>query len=79
MNISKIVYDRLEDICPAKKLVNMSDEEVKHDCKIAFLIIGYDANDISKSFNEAWKTSRATMLFEFIYDIWRSDSNENPF
>jgi len=67
------VYERLEEIVPKRKLEDMDVIEVETSCKVAFQIIGYKLKAFDKSFQKAWKHSVATMLFEFIFDVYQED------
>ena len=67
------VYERFEDIVPRKKLEDMDIIEVEEDCKIAFKIIGYTPKDFEASFAKVWRQSIATMLFEYVFDVYMED------
>jgi len=67
------IYERFEDIVPKRKLEDMDIIEVEKDCRVAFKIIGYTPKDFEASFANAWRQSVATMLFEFVFDVYMED------
>lgn len=71
--MSSLMYHRFAEICPDKRLEDMTSDEVKEDCRIAFLIVGYTPNDLDASFEKAWETSDATELYEYVFDVWLVD------
>lgn len=74
MTDSVIVRDRLKEVCPVYELKDKDIDDVEVDVRVAFHIIGYNPQNFSESFRKAWETSDATLLWEFVYDIWRMDS-----
>ena len=71
--MSKVVRDRLKEICPDYHLSDVDIDEIESDVKVAFEIIGYEPQNFNDSFHRAWESSDATLLWEFVYDIWRLD------
>ena len=72
--MSRIVYERVREICPQKKIADMSVSDIKHDCRVAFAILGYEVIDLNKAFERAWESSNAIMLYEFVFDVWEADT-----
>ena len=71
--MSRIVYERLREICPMEKVSPRADRErVFRDCKVAFEIIGFHPTDFSEKFDERWSklTEEPVDLFEFVFDVW---------
>ena len=68
--MSEFMKARFDEICPQKWLSVMDIIEVEEDVKTAFSIIGFKPNDFDKAFEEAWKTSHALTLSDFVYDVW---------
>ena len=72
--MSRIVYERLREICPLKRINEMSPDEVDKSVNIAFKLIGYTPNNLNKAMDRANAKSDSRLLYEFIYDVWRLDS-----
>ena len=70
----RTVYERFQEIIPKRKVADLTAEEIMHDCKIAFEIIGYEPNDLKKAFTKAWETSKAVEVYEFVFDVFLGDS-----
>ena len=69
------VYNRFKEVVPVERLDDLSYDEVKKDCNVAFKIIGYSPKNLDTSIEKAWESSTALSLFEFIYDVYEVDSN----
>lgn len=68
------VYDRFKEVVPVQRLDEMSSDDVELSIKTAFSIIGYHPNNLKGSMGEAWETSTALSLFEFICEVYEVDS-----
>ena len=71
--MSKVVRDRLLEICPQKNLGILTMDEIKKSCNVAFKIIGYEPVNLDESIVKSDYTDD-TMLWEFIYEVWRIDN-----
>lgn len=69
------IYDRFKEVIPVKRLDEMDLDDVFKSCRTAFEIIGYTANDLDRSIEEAWAYSSAESLFQFICDVYEVDTN----
>ena len=71
--MSEIVLARLMELCPPKKMDDITIDEIRESVNIAFKIIGYKPIDMDKSIDKALDTSNAEWLYQFVYDVWRCD------
>lgn len=72
--MSKVVYTRLMEICPAEKVADMSPDDVDTAVNVAFKIIGYTPKNLGGAIDRANAVSKSEWLYEFIFDVWRLDS-----
>ena len=72
--MSKMVYTRLMEICPAEKVADMSPDNVDTAVNVAFKIIGYTPKNLGGAIDRANAKSKSKWLYQFIYDVWRLDS-----
>ena len=70
--MSKIIYNRLKEICPSKNIRGMSVQDLICDCNVAFKIIGYSPENLEESVIENLQ-DKDMDLYKFIYTVW-----ENP-
>ena len=68
-----VIFNRLKEICPLKRLDEMPVDEVEKSIHVAFQIIGYAPCEFEKAINCAYRISHADYLFEYIFDVWRCD------
>ena len=68
-----IHFNRFKEICPPKKVEDMSRDELAHDCGIAFIIIGYQPKNLEKSVDEVLESSESKWLYEFVFNVWVGD------
>lgn len=71
--MSRVVRDRLLEICPQKNLGILTMDEIKKSCRVAFEIIGYEPVNLDESIVKSNYTDD-TALWEFIYEVWRIDN-----
>ena len=69
--MSEEIRTRFKEICPSKLMENVDVIEAESDCKTAFKIIGKIPENFDSAFSKTWITSKAEMLSDFIYDVWR--------
>ena len=67
------VLARFREICPPTNVDELTPNQVKKDCKIAFDIIGYHPSNFKESFNTAWENSDAIRLPDFVFDVFIID------
>lgn len=67
--MSEFMLERFREICPMKKINGMSREDLSHDVHIAFEIVGYQPNSLSDALEDAWESSEADDLSDFVYDV----------
>ena len=72
--MSRIIYERLREICPDEDISSKSFSELVNDCNVAFKIIGYEPKNLVETANKIYdKTDKDTRLYNFIYKVWRWD------
>lgn len=71
--MSEIVKIRLMEVCPAKKVSEMTPDELDSAINVAFKIIGYKPIDLMKAKQKAFD-SKSEWLCDFIYEVWRNDN-----
>lgn len=72
--MSRIIYERLREICPDEDISSKSFTDLVNDCNVAFKIIGYEPKNLVETVNKIYdKTDKDTRLFNFIYKVWRWD------
>ena len=71
---SVIVRGRLEEICPIKNTEDMSVNELIHDCRIAFKIIGYNPKNLERVVKDVYLNNDILNLYEFVFEVWRNDA-----
>ena len=71
--MSEIIRDRLNDVCPVKKINEMTSDELLKAVNVAFEVIGYNPIDLEEAMDYINKTSNAEMLSEYVYFVWEAD------
>ena len=71
--MSEIIFNRFVDVCPEKKIEDMSDEELLKAVKVAFDIIGYNPINLEKAMDFINKTANVEYLSEYVYFVWEAD------
>ena len=69
-----VVLNRFREICPVANVTDLTSDELKKACNIAFKIIGYEPSDFDGSVEKASEQSQFNDLCDFIWDVWRVDS-----
>lgn len=69
-----IIKHRLKEICPHKRVVYLSYEDIFHSIKIAFEIIGYVPVNLYTAIVETSEDFNGIMLYEFIYEVYWRDT-----
>ena len=72
--MSRIIYERLREICPDEDISSKSIDDLIMDCHIAFEIIGYEPISLDATVRKVYdKVDKDTRLYNFIYKVWRWD------
>lgn len=73
MSMDKIVFDRLEEICPDEDMDSKSLNDLIKDTNVAFKIIGYNPENLEESVKKTYLNHDFENLYEFIFEVWRQD------
>lgn len=72
--MSRIIYERLREICPDEDISSKSIEDLVVDSNVAFKIIGYEPKNLEDTVKEVYENAdKHSRLFSFIYAVWRWD------
>jgi hypothetical protein len=71
--MDEIVKSRLIEVCPHQEISEVDVIEVEKSCYVAFEIIGYKPKNFTRAFQKTWESSDATLLSEFIFEVWGND------
>lgn len=69
----EVIKKRLQEICPDKRIDDMTYDEMERAIHTAFEIIGYEPNDLNKSWEYAYNNCKTEYLWDYIYTIWEAD------
>ena len=72
--MSRIIYERLREICPDEDISSKSVEDLIKDSNVAFKIIGYEPQNLDAAVKKVYdKVDKDTRLYAFIYKVWSWD------
>ena len=72
--MSRIIYERLREICPDEDISSKSVEDLIKDSNVAFKIIGYEPQNLDVAVKKVYdKVDKDTRLYSFIYQVWSWD------
>lgn len=71
--MSEVMKARLKEICPDKKVSEMTSDELLKAVNVAFEVVGYEPIDIEEAMEYINNTSDAEMLSEYVYLVWEAD------
>ena len=71
--MSEVMKSRLDDVCPVKKVGEMTSDELLKAVNVAFEVVGYEPIDIGKAMEHINNTSNVEMLSEYVYLVWEAD------
>ena len=71
--MSEIIFNRFVDICPKKKIEDMTDDEILKAVNVAFEIIGYKPINLEEAMDFINKTANVEYLSEYVYFVWEAD------